>query len=127
MHRARSLTFPMPFVYILRCSDGSLYTGYTLDLDRRIKQHQAGRGGRYTRSRTPVELVYSEPFQTQRAAMQRELQIKLLPRARKLALIEGAELQAARDRPIKIRRRRKGRGSGKRSRINKRHRGAKRE
>ncbi len=123
MQRPGSLFASMPFVYILRCSDGSLYTGYTVDLDRRIRQHQSGRGGRYTRTRTPVELVYTEPFRNQRAAMQREIQIKQLTRARKLALIEGLQLRAAKDGPIKIARRKKKKKTAKRSRILKRNRG----
>jgi putative endonuclease len=75
------------FVYILRCADGSLYTGYTIDLDRRLRQHRSGNGGRYTRSRVPVELVYSKKFRTRREAMQQETAIKQLPRSKKLLLI----------------------------------------
>ncbi|MGB8644075.1 MAG: GIY-YIG nuclease family protein [Anaerolineae bacterium] len=81
----------MPFVYILRCADDTLYTGYTVDLERRVKQHQSGHGGRYTRTHRPVELVYSERRRTRRRAMQRELEIKRLPRAKKLALIAAAK------------------------------------
>jgi putative endonuclease len=77
------------FVYILRCADGTLYTGYTTDLERRLKQHQSGNGGKYTRTHTPVELVYAESFHTRRQAMQREAAIKRLPRKKKLALIES--------------------------------------
>ncbi len=77
------------FVYILRCADGSLYTGYTTDLERRFKQHQSGNGGKYTRTHRPVELVYSELCRTKRAAMRREIAIKQLPRRRKLALVDG--------------------------------------
>lgn len=79
---------PRAFVYILRCADDSLYTGYTTDLARRLQQHQRGNGGKYTRTHRPVELVYSEPFRTRRAAMQREVTIKKMPRQKKLALIE---------------------------------------
>ncbi len=78
------------FVYILRCAGGTLYTGYTIDLERRVKQHQSGNGGKYTRTHTPVELVYSESFRTRREAMQREAAIKRLPRKKKLAMIESA-------------------------------------
>ncbi len=85
----------MPFVYILRCADDTLYTGYTVDLDRRLKQHQGGHGGRYTRTHLPVELVYSERCRTRRKAMQRELQIKRMPRAKKLALIEASKAKEA--------------------------------
>ena len=75
------------FVYILRCADGSLYTGYTTDLQRRVKQHSSGNGGRYTRTRTPVVLVYSHECRSRSEAMQLEVRIKQLPRQRKLALI----------------------------------------
>ncbi len=78
---------PRAFVYILRCADGSLYTGYTIDLQRRLKQHQSGHGGKYTRAHRPVELVYSEAYRTRREAMRREIAIKRLPRAKKLALL----------------------------------------
>ena len=77
------------FVYILRCGDGSLYTGYTVDLDARLKKHNAGKGAKYTRSRLPVELVYCEEFETQREARSREGKIKQLTRAEKLALVCG--------------------------------------
>ncbi len=78
------------FVYILRCADGSLYTGYTIDLERRLKQHQGGNGGRYTRTHLPITLVYSEAFRTRHEAMQREIVIKRLPRKKKLALIDAS-------------------------------------
>ena len=77
------------YVYMLRCSDGSLYTGWTTDLQRRVADHCAGRGGRYTRSRRPLQLVFSESHPTRSAAMQHEAVIKRWPRARKLALIEA--------------------------------------
>ncbi len=76
----------MTFVYILECVDGSYYTGWTTDLDRRVAAHNAGQGGRYTRSRRPVRLVYWEELPDRRSAQQRELTLKRLPRARKLAL-----------------------------------------
>ncbi|MEP7358479.1 MAG: GIY-YIG nuclease family protein [Anaerolineales bacterium] len=76
----------MPFVYIVRCADGSLYTGWAVDVDRRVKTHNAGRGARYTRSHRPVELVYSEELPTRTEAMKRELAIKAYSRAKKLAL-----------------------------------------
>ncbi len=75
------------FVYMLRCADGSLYTGSTTDLDRRLAAHQSGRGAKYTRSRLPVELVYREEAPDWSAALRREAAIKRLPRARKLELI----------------------------------------
>ena len=74
-------------VYILRCGDGTLYTGCTNYLDRRLRAHQAGRGAKYTRSRLPVELVYQEAVPDRSAALQREAAIKRLDRRRKLALI----------------------------------------
>ena len=81
----------MNYTYILRCADGSLYTGWTNDLDRRIKAHKAGRGGKYTRAHAPVELVYCESFDTKNEAMRREWHIKQLKRKQKLALIEGKD------------------------------------
>ena len=66
--------------YILRCSDGTYYTGWTNNLKKRLKEHNAGRGAKYTRGRTPVELVYMETHGTRQEAMQREAWIKKLPR-----------------------------------------------
>ena len=77
-------------VYILRCADGSLYTGITTDLDRRCKQHNAGTASRYTRSRLPVELVYQEARDSQSEALKRELEIKALTRQQKESLILAA-------------------------------------
>ena len=77
----------MNYVYMLRCADGSLYTGWTNDLERRVKNHNLGLGGKYTRSRRPVELVYFEPCETKEAAMSREWHIKRLKREEKLRLI----------------------------------------
>jgi putative endonuclease len=74
-------------VYILRCADGTLYTGVTNDLARRLRRHGEGRASRYTRSRLPVELVHSEAARHRSAALKREAAIKSLPRAEKLALI----------------------------------------
>ncbi len=76
------------YVYILRCGDGSLYTGWTNHLEERVAAHQAGRGAKYTRGRGPVELVYWERFSTREEAMRREYAIKRLSRADKLKLIE---------------------------------------
>lgn len=78
------------FVYILRCADGSLYTGYTVALEARVATHNAGKGAAYTRSRRPVVLVYAERFDTRSAAMRREIELKRWPRLRKLALIAEA-------------------------------------
>ena len=75
-------------VYILRCGDGTLYTGSTNDLPRRLRAHQAGRGAKYTRSRLPVELVYQEACADKSAALRREYEIKQLTRVQKLKLIE---------------------------------------
>jgi len=76
------------WVYMLRCGDGSLYTGSTNDLPRRLALHQSGKGAKYTRSRPPVELVYREPQPDRSAALRREAAIKRLPRQKKLELIE---------------------------------------
>lgn len=75
------------FVYILRCADGSLYTGITTDLPRRTRQHDDGIASRYTRSRRPVKLVYHESKRSQSSALKREVAIKRLTRRQKLALI----------------------------------------
>jgi putative endonuclease len=82
----KTLEAPPWVVYILRCKDGSLYTGVAKDLSRRIKTHRAGRGGAYTRSHQPVRLVYQEPQSTRSQALIREAAIKKLPRLKKLAL-----------------------------------------
>lgn len=74
-------------VYILRCADGTLYTGITNDLPRRLRAHNAGRGAKYTRAHLPVELAYSEEAPDKSAALRRELAIKALPREKKLRLI----------------------------------------
>jgi putative endonuclease len=73
----------VPYVYILRCGDGSLYTGITTDLPRRIEQHQAGRASRYTRSRLPVALVWSGEVGSWSVALREERRIKALKRAEK--------------------------------------------
>lgn len=77
------------YTYILRCADGSLYTGWTNDLERRLAAHNAGTASKYTRARRPVELVYHEAFSTREEAMRREWAVKQLSRAEKLALIHG--------------------------------------
>jgi putative endonuclease len=76
----------MPFVYIVRCSDDTLYTGWAVNVEARIKTHNAGRGAKYTRARCPVKLVYSEELSTVAEAMKRERQIKRYPRVKKLQL-----------------------------------------
>ena len=75
------------WVYILRCADGSLYTGWTVDLERRLASHMAGDASRYTRSRLPVELVASVAMADASAARREAARIKRLPRAAKLALV----------------------------------------
>ena len=79
------------FIYILKCNDGSLYTGWTNDLERRVKAHNAGKGAKYTKSRRPVELVYFEAFSTKQEAMRREWEIKQLSRVEKCKLIQVKE------------------------------------
>ena len=76
-------------VYILRCGDGSLYTGITKDISARLEQHRSGKGAKYTRGRGPLELVYSEECPDHSAALRRELQIKALPRPEEEKLIEN--------------------------------------
>ena len=76
-------------MYLLRCADGTLYCGWTVDVERRVAAHNAGRASRYTRSRLPVELAWSCPQPDRAAAMREEARIKQLPRAAKLALIAG--------------------------------------
>ncbi len=78
----------MHYVYILKCVDGSLYTGWTTDLENRIKTHNEGRGAKYTRSRLPVELLYHEVFEDKNDALKRECAIKALTRTQKEKLIE---------------------------------------
>lgn len=81
----------MYYTYILRCGDGSLYTGYTDDPLRREAVHNSGEGAKYTRSRLPVKLVYTESFETKSEALHRESQIKRLSRSQKLILINQYE------------------------------------
>ena len=77
------------YTYILRCSDGSFYTGWTNDLEKRVKCHNLGKGGKYTRTRLPAELVYFEEFDTKEEAMSREWHIKKMERKEKEKLIAG--------------------------------------
>lgn len=78
------------YVYVLRCADDSLYTGYTTDPERRVAEHDAGEGAKYTRGRSPVDLVHLEAFESRSAAMAREHEIKALSRAQKQDLIDDA-------------------------------------
>lgn len=75
-------------LYILRCCDGSLYTGITTNVEKRVAAHNDGHGAKYTRSRKPVELVYEENCEDHSAALKRELEIKALSRIEKLKLIQ---------------------------------------
>jgi len=79
----------MWFVYVVRCADRTLYTGVTTDADRRVAEHNRGRGARYTRSRAPVRLVYLEPAANRSAALRREHEIKRMPAAAKRLMISG--------------------------------------
>jgi putative endonuclease len=74
------------WVYMLRCADGSLYTGWTVDVQRRLASHRAGKASRYTASRLPVELAWARQMADRGAAMREEARIKRLPREQKLAL-----------------------------------------
>lgn len=84
-------------VYMLRCRDGSLYTGVTMDVERRFAQHRAGTGAKYTRSHPPEAVVYRETLPDKPAALRRELAIKRLDRSAKLRLIEGDEAEPSTD------------------------------
>ena len=79
----------MHHVYIVRCADGTLYTGYAADPRERVKMHNSGRGARYTSGRRPVSLVYSEACDSLSAALRREQQLKRWTRAKKEALVAG--------------------------------------
>ena len=80
------------FVYMVRCADGTLYTGYARDIDRRTKAHNAGRGAKYTACRRPVSLVYSERCESRGAALKREYEIKQLARIEKEELVRGVSI-----------------------------------
>lgn len=78
------------YTYMVECSDGTYYTGWTKDIDKRLKSHNAKKGAKYTRSRTPVKLVYLEEAENRKQAMKREAQIKRLSRQEKEQLIKGS-------------------------------------
>ena len=78
----------MHYTYMVECGDGSLYSGYTTDVERRTKEHNQGKGAKYTRSRLPVRLVYYEEYETKTEAMRREYHLKQLTRVEKLKLIK---------------------------------------
>ena len=84
--RCRDVTH---FVYIVRCADGTLYTGYARDPHKRVQVHNAGRGARYTSGRRPVHLVYAEAFRSRTSALKREYRLKRLSRLKKETLIQG--------------------------------------
>ena len=77
------------YLYILRCSDGTLYTGITTDVEKRLQQHRSGKGAKYTRGRAPLELVYREECGTHSDALKREYAVKALTREQKLNLIDS--------------------------------------
>ena len=81
-------------VYLLRCADGSLYCGWTNDMDRRLAAHRAGTASRYTRSRLPVEVAWSQTMGSRSEAMREEARIKRLPRAAKDELVRGGPRNA---------------------------------
>lgn len=81
------------YCYIVECADGSLYTGWTTDPERRVKEHNAGRGALYTRWRRPVSLMYLEELPSRSTAQRRENEIKKLTRQKKLALVEAYNKQ----------------------------------
>lgn len=82
----------MNYTYIIKCSDNTLYTGWTTNLNRRLLAHNQGKGAKYTRSRTPVTLVYFEEFADKQSAMRREYEIKQLPRREKEKLIASRKV-----------------------------------
>ena len=91
----------MNYTYIVQCSDGTLYTGWTNDLNKRIKAHNNGKGAKYTKARRPVELAYYEEFETKEQAMKREYAIKQLGRKEKQELIAGKKVKLSDERKEK--------------------------
>ncbi|MBQ2662022.1 MAG: GIY-YIG nuclease family protein [Clostridia bacterium] len=81
------------YTYILKCSDDTLYTGYTDDVNKRLATHNSGKGAKYTKARLPVTLVYFEEYETKSEAMKREASIKKLTRQEKLALLPENQMQ----------------------------------
>jgi len=78
----------MYYIYIVECVDGTLYTGFTVDLEKRIQVHNKGKGAKYTRGRTPLILKYYEEFSSKNEALKREIEIKKLNKLKKIELIE---------------------------------------
>lgn len=91
--RRRLYTYRMPFVYILRCRDGSLYTGITTDVPRRLQQHQTGQASKYTRARLPVTLSWTRQVRSWGQALKEEYRIKALTRVQKEALLQAEQEQ----------------------------------
>lgn len=89
------------YTYLLRCADGTLYCGWTNDIEKRLAAHNSGKASKYTRSRLPAELVYYEMFETKQEAMSREAQIKRLSRRQKLALIASGTSACKAQRPVR--------------------------
>ena len=91
----------MNYTYMLKCSDGTLYTGWTNDLEKRVEAHNSGKGAKYTKARRPVELAYYEEFETKEQAMKREYAIKQLGRKEKQKLIDGKKVKLSDERKEK--------------------------
>ena len=89
------------YSYMLKCSDGTLYTGWTNDLEKRVEAHNSGKGAKYTKARRPVELAYYEEFETKEQAMKREYAIKQLGRKEKQKLIAGKKVKLSDERKEK--------------------------
>jgi putative endonuclease len=81
----------MFFVYILKCSDNTLYTGFTIDIEKRLQTHRSGLGSKYVRARLPVEIIYKEEFDNQGDAMRREIEIKKWSRKKKIEILKLEE------------------------------------
>lgn len=84
----------MNYTYIVQCADGTYYTGWTVDLEKRVRTHNSGKGAKYTRSRRPVELVYYEEFEDRREAMRREYAIKQLTHEQKRQMVDYRHLSS---------------------------------
>ncbi|RGH14253.1 GIY-YIG nuclease family protein [Ruminococcus sp. AF12-5] len=91
----------MNYTYMIKCSDGTLYTGWTNDLEKRVEAHNSGKGAKYTKARRPVELAYYEEFETKEQAMKREYAIKQLGRKEKQKLIAGKKVKLSDERKEK--------------------------
>ena len=91
----------MNYTYMLKCSDGTLYTGWTNDLEKRVEAHNSGKGAKYTKARRPVELAYYEEFETKEQAMKREYAIKQVGRKEKQKLIAGKKVKLSDERKEK--------------------------